>query len=90
VGHRVSPRVRDIHQRARELYKDRCYYSETVQATLFGVPLDQRLQQREFQIVKWIQTVEMADRVQDGLPSQPIYAYYHPTRPPDLPEEEST
>jgi hypothetical protein len=50
---------------------------------LFDMTLEQRLKQRHFQLVKWIQTVEMADRVIPGGRPQPIYAYYHPTRPPE-------
>jgi len=57
-----------------------------VQAILFASPLEQRLNQREFQLVKWIQTVDRADRVFDGMKPASIHSYYHPTRPPDLPQ----
>ncbi len=53
--------------------------------TLIDIPQDQRLQQRLFQLMKWIQTVDMTDRVRMGAGQVPIYSYFHPTRPPDTP-----
>ena len=80
----VSPRLREVHQRVRELYNDRCNYSEEVQAILFASPLEQRLNQREFQLVKLIQTADRADRVLDGMKPASIYSYYHPIKPPEM------
>ncbi len=71
-----------------------CFYSSTFmprrtafsradRAKLFDIPLEQRLQQRPFNLVKWLQTVDTTDRVRLGARQAPIYSYFHPTRPPD-------
>jgi hypothetical protein len=78
-----SPKVRAIHQRVRETYADKHLYSRAVQAKLFDTTLNQRLQQRPFQLVKWLQTVDMTGKAWLGGSQPSIHAYYHPTRPPD-------
>jgi hypothetical protein len=86
----LSPETLQIHQRVREAYGDRLTYTSTVQDLLFDKTIEQRLQQRPFQLVKWIQTVDIASRVVLDQRPQPIYAYFQPTRPPDeLPPDET-
>ena len=70
--------IQEIHQRVRETYKNKRIYNRATRAKLFDKTLDQRLQQQPSQLVKWIQTVEMTAHM-----VKPIFAYYHPTRPPD-------
>jgi len=79
----ITPQLQAIHERVRETYAERASFSAASIAKLFDMTLEQRLQQRHFQLVKWIQTVEMTARVMQGGRPQPIYAFYHPTRPPD-------
>jgi hypothetical protein len=79
----ISHQLQALHQRVRETYESRGSFSNAMQAKLFDMTLENRLQQRQFQLVKWIQTVEMTARVMQGGRPQPIYAFYHPTRPPD-------
>jgi hypothetical protein len=74
----LSHEIQEIHQRVRETYADKRLYNRAMRAKLFDMTLDQRLQQRPFQLVKWIQTVEMTAQI-----VKPIYSHYHPTRPPD-------
>ncbi len=75
----LSHKIQEIHQRVRETYADKRLYNRAMRAKLFDMTLDQRLQlqQRPFQLVKWIQTVEMTAQI-----VKPIYAHYHTTRPP--------
>jgi hypothetical protein len=79
----LSPKIEATHQRVRELYADQRQYNRATRAQLFDLTMDQRLKQRQFQLVTWIQTVEMTAKVRPDGHTQSIYAYYHPTRPPD-------
>ena len=58
----MTPSLREIHERVREIYSQRMDYSDDIRTKLFEVPLDQRLQQRPLQLVKWIQTVDAAEK----------------------------
>ena len=79
----LSPRIRELHNRIRETYKDQLLFSTALRAKLFDKPMEERLQQRPFQLMKWIQTVAMTEKVNSGGGQAPIYSYFHPTRPPD-------
>ncbi len=79
----MSPRMRELHTRIRETYKDRTAFSRADRAKLFDIPLEQRLQQRPFNLVKWLQTEDTTDRVRMSAGQPRIYSYFHPTRPPD-------
>ena len=81
----LSPAIEAIHQRVWEIYEDKDLYNRATRAKLFDLTIDQRLQQRPFQLVKWIQTVDMTATARQDGQTQSIYAYYHPTRPPDDP-----
>jgi hypothetical protein len=81
----LSPEIEAIHQRVREIYAEQTMYTRATLAKLFDLTIDQRLQQRPFQLVKWIQTVDMTATARHDGQTQLIYAYYHPTRPPDDP-----
>jgi len=82
----MTPSLREIHERVREAYSQRMDYSEDIRAKLFEVPIDQRLQQRPLQLVKWIQTVDTAEKGPRGRQVAPVYSYFHPTRPPAVPQ----
>jgi len=79
----LPPKIEATHQRVRELYADQTMYTRATRAQLFDMTIDQRLKQKQFQLVKWIQTVEMTAKVRPDGNTQSIYSYYHPTRPPD-------
>jgi hypothetical protein len=77
------PETQQIYQRVRETYEDRLAYTQEIQELLFDKTLEQRLQQRPFQLVKWIQTVDITSKIVMDQRQEPIYAYFQPTRPPD-------
>jgi hypothetical protein len=77
------PETQQIHQRVRETYEDRLAYTQEIQELLFDKTLEQRLQQRPFQLVKWIQTVDITSKIVIDQRQAPIHAYFQPTRPPD-------
>ncbi len=81
-GEDISPETQQIHKRVKETYEDRLAYTPTIQTLLFDRTIEERLQQRPFQLVKWIQTVDMTSRTLDNR-QEPVYAYFNPTRPPD-------
>ena len=82
----MTPRIRELHNRVHEVYQQRMDYSEDIRVKLFDVSLDQRLQQQPLQLMKWIQTVDIAEKGPRGRKRAPVYSYFHPTRPPDLPQ----
>jgi len=78
-----TPRTRELHDRIRETYEDRYLYSTAVQEKLFDIPMEKRMQQRQFQLVKWLQTVDNYYKASKGVDQAPIHSYFHPTRPQD-------
>jgi len=75
-----------VRSRVEEVYDNREYYHRLIQDNLFQLPREDRLKQSTFNLVKWLETVDRADNA--GLVGQEnIYQYFHPTRPPDIPEE---
>jgi len=82
-------RIRDqrVRQRVTETYKNRETYNTFIQEKFFNIPLDIRLSQSTFQLVKWLETVDRAHNAWDPGSNADIYQHFHPTRPPDLPPQ---
>jgi hypothetical protein len=79
----LPPRIQAIHQRVRETYSDKLMFSRAMRAKLFDIPLENRLEQWPFQLVKWLETVDTTARVPLPGTHKTIFSYFHPTRPPD-------
>lgn len=75
-----------IRTRVQETYVDRLQYPEVIRDTLFNMPLEERLEQDKFQLIKWLETVEQAQLSTTYGGTADIHRCYHPTRPPDLPQ----
>jgi len=74
----MTPRMREIHDRVRETYNQCMNYSEETKAKLFEIPLAQRLLHRPLQLIKWLRTVDLADKGPWGRKLATVYSYFHP------------
>jgi len=54
-----SARITYIHDQVREMYRQQDNFRARDRTIIFGVPLDDRLQQRPFQLVKWLETADL-------------------------------
>jgi len=60
-------------------------YHTFIKEKFFNIPIDVRLSQSTFQLVKWLETVDRAHNAWNQGGYADIYQHFHPTRPPDLP-----
>ena len=78
----TTMQVVGVNTRVREIYDNHHIYPQFIRDTMFNMTLEQRLKQRPFQLVKWIETINV--KHQTSLREETVYQYYHPTRPPEV------
>jgi len=87
-GHTTKLSDQRIKQRVEEVYDDMSNYHQLIQANLFNIPREERTKQSTFHLVKWLETVDRAQNAWKRGPDN-IHQYFHPTRPPAVPNGQS-
>lgn len=78
----ITMQSENVNARVREFYDNQHIYPQFIRDTMFNLPMEDRLKQRPFQLVKWMETINV--KHQTSLREGSLYQYYHPTRPPEV------